>query len=173
MKKRILSGILVAAMATTMIATTAFAAEKTGTTDVTYNNTNQITDPGETDPTDAQWAVEIPSNIVFTDDVKEADATVRLVPINGAEDVNDVTGVTVTVSSENDYNLELSDDSDPVSYTLTYGGQVMNNSSQTSVGTLSGPSNTEIVGVAELTGTATKVGEHTDVLTYTVNDGEA
>ena len=45
MKKRILSGILVAAMATTMFATTAFAAEAEGTTKVIYDNRKQITDP--------------------------------------------------------------------------------------------------------------------------------
>lgn len=172
MKRRILSGILVAAMATTMIATTAFAATDDGTTNVTYNNTNQVTDPGVDDPTDAEWAVEIPSNIVFTDDVTEADATVRLVPVNGAEDVSTVSGVTVTVSSAKDYTLQLSDGSDPVAYTLTYNDTVMS-SVETSVGTLDGTTDTtEIAGVAKLTGTATKVGEHTDVLTYTVNDGE-
>lgn len=164
MKRRILSGILVAAMATAMLGTTVFAETGTATTDVSYNNTNQITDPDN--PEDPQWAVEVPSSIVFTDDVKEVDATVKLVATDGGS-IEGVSNVSVTVASDNEYELELAGGADPVDYTLTYSGQDANSGT---VGTLSTETNT-ISGKAVMTGTATQSGNHTDTLTYTVDTG--
>ena len=164
MKRRILSGILVAAMATAMLGTTVFAETGTATTDVSYNNTNQITDPDN--PEDPQWAVEVPSSIVFTDDVKEVDATVKLVATDGGS-ISGVSNVEVTVASANTYKLELSGGADPVDYTLTYSGQTANNGT---VGSLS-ESTATISGKAVMTGTAKQAGDHTDTLTYTVDTG--
>ena len=162
MKRRILSGILVAAMATAMLGTTVLAETGTATTDVSYNNTNQIPDPDN--PEDADWAVEVPSSIVFTDDVKEVDATVRLVATEGGS-IEGVSNIDVTVVSDNGYELQLSGGADPVAYTLTYDQQTANSET---VGTLSTENNT-ISGKAVMTGTATQSGNHTDTLTYTVD----
>ena len=163
MKRRILSGILVAAMATAMFATTAFAMEDNqAETKVSYNNTNQIPDPD--DPEDPQWAVEVPSSIVFTDDIKEVDATVKLVATEGGS-ISGVSGVNVAVASAHKYKLELAGGADPVEYTLTYSGQTANSGT---VGTLAETTAEEISGKAVMTGTATQAGDHTDTLTYTV-----
>lgn len=170
MKRRILSGILVAAMATAMLGTTVLAETGTATTDVSYNNTNQIPDPDN--PEDADWAVEVPSSIVFTDTVKEVDATVKLVAIDNA-DISDVKNVQVTVESEisdseDPYTLTLTGGADPVEYTLKYENQGANSGI---VGTLAGNGATSISGTAVMTGTATAAGNHTDTLTYTVDTG--
>ena len=169
MKRRILSGILVAAMATTMFATTAFAATSSKEVEVSYNNTDQITDPSEDN--DPKWAVEIPSAIVFNDTTKEVDTTVTLVGINGG-DLTDVENVTVTVESDNEYVLGLDGNkaTDPVAYSLLYNGTKMSSTSKT-VGVLS-ESTTEAPGIARLLGTATQTGNHTDTLRYIVDDGK-
>ena len=123
MKKRILSGILVAAMATTMFATTVFAAEGTGETLVVYNNANEIPAPGHED--DPDWAVVIPNKIEFTDEVNEIDTTVKLVPKYG-HTLEGVANVDVKVSSAHSYQMQLQGGSDPVSYDLTYGENTNN-----------------------------------------------
>ena len=163
MKRRILSGILVAAMATTMFATTAFAAERSKEVPVTYNNTNIIEDP-DSDEQLAKWGVSIPSSIVFTDEAKVVDTTVKLVPKGEEGSIADVENVVVSVTSDNQYKLTLEDGSDEVGYNLIYGENVNNGT----VGTLDGTNVVSVSGTAELTGTATAAGEHTDTLTYTV-----
>ena len=162
MKKRILSGILVAAMATTMFATTAFAAEAEGRTTVIYDNRKQITDPDHGN--NPQWAVNIPSTIIFTDDDKEIATDVELTALNGSN--IDATTVAVTVTSTKDYVMSLGADKtdDPVAYSLLYNDTVMSGE-KASVGSLTGDGD-KISGVARMTGTATKAGEHTDTLTY-------
>lgn len=138
------------------------ASEGTGSTNVSYDNQNQIPDPDPTDPTDPEWMVTIPSSIVFTDDNKEIDASVELVEKTGMP----AKPVTVSVESDNGYNLVLTDASDPVSYALGYGGKHMS-AIETMVAELTA-TNTRQTGTAKLTGKATKAGVHTDVLTYTV-----
>ena len=44
------------------------ASTSTGTANVSYNNTNEVPDPDH--PDNPQWAVTIPSSVVFTDDAK-------------------------------------------------------------------------------------------------------
>lgn len=162
MKKRILSGILVAAMATTMFATTAFAAEAEGRTTVIYDNRKQITDPDHGN--NPQWAVNIPSTIIFTDNDKEIATDVELTALNGSN--IEATTVEVKVTSTKDYVMSLGADNtdDPVAYSLLYNDTVMSGE-KASVGSLTGDGAT-ISGVARMTGTATKAGEHTDTLTY-------
>ena len=138
------------------------AAEGTGTTNVSYNNQNEVPNPDPSDPTAPEWMVTIPSSIVFTDDNKEIDASVELLEQTGMP----TSPVKVTVKSANEYNLNLTDSSDPVSYVLSYAGKSMS-AAETAVAELS-DTNTRQEGTAKLTGKATKAGVHTDILTYTV-----
>lgn len=141
-----------------------FATEKEGTTPVTYDNRNYIPDPDN--PVNPGWAVTIPSSINFTDDNKIIDTSVELVSINGGTIPTE--NVTVTVTSENDYQLKKNPGDDAgLSYKLTYGDKIMSDS-QKSVAVLNDSvtmqSGTAVLGNDK----APTRGQYTDTLTYTV-----
>ena len=120
--KKVMAMAMVMTMGLSMTTLGVSAAESKGTTNVSYSNQNEIPDP--TDPTNPDWMVTIPSSIVFTDDNKEIDASVELIKKAG-ELPDSSTPVSVSVESQNVYNLQLADSSDPVSYTLSYGSNLM------------------------------------------------
>lgn len=161
--KKVFAGAFAMAMVVSGTTSGVFAATQTGTTNVSYDNTNSIPDPGNPDNSD--WAVKIPSSIVFSDTVKKVDASVELVAVNGG--VLPTTDITITVASTNDYTLDLASKDDAMQYALMYGGTTMSNTT-TTVGIVK-DTNTKISGEAVLKGSAKKVGAHTDTLTYTVN----
>ena len=115
------------------------------------------------------YAVAIPQSIEFTANNRQIPVNLTLENPNGTP----YTGAEVTVGgsvvSKNGYKLNLKDNSDPVAYTLTYGGNAMqaNTTSQT-IGDLT-KTNSTLQGNAELpqTSQAAKNGNHTDTLTYT------
>lgn len=122
MKKK---SLLVAVIATGMMLPSTFgtisAVEGKKEIDVTYDNRSEITDPDN--PNGPEWAVTIPSAITFTDDAKEVDASIELVPM--------VTGgllpdgnVVVTIESVNGYKLENAN-GDAVGYKMIYGTNEM------------------------------------------------
>lgn len=165
MKKinKLLAAALAVGMMVPMASTSAFAATKTGTTDVSYDNTNIVPDPGNPDNPD--WGVSIPSSIVFTDANKKVDASVELVSINGG--TLPATDVTITVASQKAYKLNTAANDDEMSYALIYGNKTMtavaNEVGKLKAGTV------KVTGQAVLTGTAKKIGSHTDLLTYTIS----
>lgn len=161
--KKVIAMAMVMTMGLSMTTLGVSAAEGKGTTNVSYNNQNEIPNPDPTDPTNPEWMVTIPSSIVFTDDNKEIDASVELVEKTGMP----ANPVSVSVESKNAYNLQLTDSSDPVSYTLSYASKLMS-ATETKVADLTATSPKQ-EGTAKLTGKATKAGVHTDVLTYTVS----
>lgn len=161
--KKVIAMAMVMTMGLSMTTLGVSAADSTGTTNVSYNNQNEIPNPDPDDPTAPEWMVAIPSSIVFTDDNKEIDASVELVKKTGMP----VNPVTVSVESQNAYNLQLTDNSDPVSYALSYGGKLMTSSVKDVASLTEAAPKQE--GTAKLTGKATKAGVHTDVLTYKVS----
>ena len=159
--KKVIALAMVMTMGLSMSTLGGSAAEGTGTTEVSYNNQNEIPDPEN--PADPEWVVTIPSSIVFTDTNKELDASVELVE-KTALPAGDVT---VTVKSGNNYHLQLGSGDDAVSYSLTYDGKLMTDTN-IEVAVLNSSSRKK-AGKAILTGNATKAGLHTDTLTYTVS----
>lgn len=165
--KKVLAGAFAIALAAPMFATPVFAATETGTADVSYDNTNSIPDPEH--PDQPGWAVKIPSTIVFTDANPLLNVGVELIAVHGG--TLPTTDVTVTVASANAYKLQLGTaGTDDVPYVLQYGGTTMNNTTHKTVGTLN-QTTTTIAGTATLNGTAQQTGDHTDTLTYTIDNG--
>lgn len=168
MNKKFLSLLAVGAITTSMlsgvVANASPGNESGKNVQVTYNNQTTITDPDQ--PGDPQWQVAIPSGINFTEDKKKVDVSVSIQDIEG----NPYTGgssVNVKVKSLGDYKLKTSGSSE-VGYKLAYNDKVMVNTSAEEVGTLSN-SNQTIKGLATLgDDVATELGNHVDVLTYTV-----
>lgn len=166
MNKKVLSLLAVGAITTSMLsgvvanATTASSGKNV---EVTYNNQNSITDPDQ--PGDPQWQVAIPSGINFTEDKKSVDVSVSIQNMEGEAYVGEDT-VKVKVKSANDYKLKKG--SSEVGYKVAYADKIMTNSTSEEVGDLSS-SNQIIKGSATLgDDVATELGNHVDVLTYTV-----
>lgn len=168
MKKKMLTmaAALMAATAMTGVSS-AFAAEGTKDVPVTYDNRNIIPDPDN--PDNAEWGVVVPTAIVFTETVKERDADVELVGMNGhtITELSDDFAATVKVKSKNGMLLQLTDGSDQVSYTLDYEGTGVTGKTDVDIASLT-KADALKTGKAKLAGEATKLGDHTDTLTYTV-----
>ena len=164
--KLLVLGLAVGMMTPMAAPAVTHAATQTGTTDVSYDNTNMIPDPGN--PTNPNWGVKIPSSIQFTDANQKVDTTIELVSINGG--ALPTTDVTVTVASAKTYKMNTAANDDPVDYSLLYGGNVMSNTAPNNkVGVLKAGA-TKAVGSALMKGTAKKTGNHTDTLTYTISN---
>lgn len=141
---------------------------------VTYDNRNVIPDPDQ--PAGSEdWAVAVPSSIVFTDDNKtRTNVGVELIGYNGSS-LDDVElahpGLSVNVKTQSTNGMTLNLGTDKVAYTLTYGPEA-------SKIEVTGKTDTEIAdltvaapkkdGKAVMTGTATQMGVHTDTLNYTI-----
>ncbi|WP_415344474.1 hypothetical protein [Clostridium perfringens] len=169
MNKKVFSLLAAGAITTSMlsgvVAHAAPGAEDSKNIEVTYDNQTVVTDPDH--PTDPQWQVAIPSGINFTDDRREVKADVELQNQNGGAYTGDAQ-VKVSVSSQNEYKLVKG--LSKVDYTLGYGSKTMTNGDG-EIATLT-QSSTKSEGKAKLgdTNKATEVGQHTDTLTYTVQN---
>lgn len=140
------------------------AGEDTRDVDVVYDNSETITDPGDTD---ANWGVKVPTAIQFTDTDVSVSAPVELVGLNGTIIGTIDKTVNVSVKSKNGMKLLLNGNDDPVDYTLAYGDENVTGTAPLTL-TLNSKTNTEVEGTATKTGTATKKGMHKDTLTYSV-----
>lgn len=150
-------GIIIPGLTGNIIAVT-----DTGTTPVTYDNRNEIPDPDS--PITPEWAVTIPSTVSFSDDRKVIDTSVELISKNGG--VLPTEDVSVTVASTNNYKLKMG--SEAVSYKLIY-TDTMDNEGMTTVAKLN-KENVKQEGKAVLgKDKASKLGEYTDTLTYSVS----
>lgn len=133
---------------------------------------------GRADPAGPDYAVSIPTGLVF--DAKNVDnaidLTVKLVPAQGETVIKGDCKVEVSVASENGYKVQLATGVDEIAYRVNYGGTVLTGKTSTKIGTLvkdlATPANDveAIVGDAKLLGVATKTGNHTDKLVYTIVD---
>ncbi|MGG5304682.1 hypothetical protein IGK16_002303 [Enterococcus pernyi] len=147
------------------------AISQTGTTPITYDNRNILPDDN------AQYGMVIPTAISFSDDKKEADASMQIVGINGYDIDTDWTELDVTakVKSQNSYKLKNNTNKE-VSYEL----KMQNNTSKFT----ENDQEQEITkhfgkgrdtvkeekGTATLTGKATEKGQYSDILTYTFTE---
>lgn len=142
-----------------------------GSTPVTYDNRNILPD------NNAQYGMVIPTAISFSDNKKEADASVQIVGINGYDIDTDWTELDVTtkVKSQNSYKLK-NDNNKEVSYKL----KMENNSAEFTANDQEqeiskhfgkgGDTFKEEEGTATLIGKATEKGQYTDTLTYTFTE---
>lgn len=166
MNKKIFSLLAAGAITTSMLSGVVAHAATPGdkTVDVTYNNQTVIPDPDN--PDSADWQVAIPSGINFTDNRREVKTDVELQNGQGGQ-YSGSAQVSVSVKSKNEYKLKKSNSE--IDYKLTYAGQVMENTNHENVGTLT-ENGAKVEGTAKLgdTNNATEVGQHTDKLTYTV-----
>lgn len=171
--KKLLTGITAAALTFGAIAPSmsVFAAEKgEKNVPVTYDNRNIIPDPDN--PNDAAWGVVVPTAIAFTDTKTEVAANVELVGMNGhvISELGDKFSVNVKVKSAN--GMKLVYDTDSLGYTLAYGDVDVIGTTDVPVAdlTVAAP---EKVGKATFNGDkAKKLGNHTDTLTYTIQDND-
>lgn len=151
-----------------------YVAPSVGETPVTYDNRNVLPDGN------GQYGMVIPTAISFTDDKKEADASLEIVGVNGYDLDNDwqELDVSVKIKSSNGYNL-VKDGDKNVSYTLKMDGNGSSfnaNDQEQDITKHFGVSqgNGDIVkkdtGVATLTGKAPEKGQYLDTLTYTFTE---
>lgn len=144
-----------------------------GTTPVIYDNRNILPD------NNAQYGMVIPTAISFSDNKKEADASVQIVGINGYDIDTDWTELDVTtkVKSQNSYKLK-NDNNKEVSYEL----KMENNSAKFTENDQEqefskhfgkgGDTVKEEKGTATLTGKAPEKGQYSDTLTYTFTENK-
>lgn len=161
--KKIVALTLAAGLASSGIlsSVSAFAAEQTKDTPVSYSSAQNIPDPENPDAPD--YVVNVPASITFTDNNKTIDTTVSMTNPDGSVYAG-AKSAGVKVASKNNYKLK--NGNHEVDYKLTYAGNVMSAVAQ-NIGTLNKTSNS-VAGKAQLVGTATATGNYTDVLTYTV-----
>lgn len=137
---------------------------------VSYDNRNVIPDPDKPAGTE-DWAVAVPSSIVFTDAQKtRTDVGVELIGYNGATlaDVDAAhPGLSVNVKTKSLNGMTLNMGNDKVAYTLDYDGTAVTGTTDTGIADLTVATNKKD-GTATMTGTATQMGTHTDTLTYTI-----
>lgn len=175
---KLIAATMAVAVAAPVLSSSIFAADGTegsDTTEVTYNNSTIIPDPDN--PTAATWGVEIPKVIAFTDEVKKISADVKLRDLS-ADGVAfyPANGVKVTVKSANSFLLKLPVDGekDDIQYAMSYKKSdgtdltLKRDGTAQDIGTLMPTSAEEIKGTATMLGTATKTGNHSDTLTYTI-----
>lgn len=175
---KLMATTMALAVAAPVLTSSIFAAdgtEGTDTTEVTYNNATIIPDPDH--PTTATWGVEIPKVIAFTDNVKTISADVKLTDLSVESIPNyPAGGVKVTVKSKNSFLLSLPDteEKDDIPYTMTYKKsgsdelKLQKVNTPQEIGTLNATDTKTIKGSATMLGTATKTGNHSDTLTYTI-----
>ncbi len=175
---KLIAATMALTVAAPVLSSSIFAADGTegsDTTEVTYNNSTIIPDPDN--PTAATWGVEIPKVIAFTDKVKTISADVKLSDLSAdGKALYPTNGVKVTVKSANSFLLKLpvGEEKDDIQYTMTYktsGGtdlKLERNDTAQEIGTLMPTSAEKIKGTATMLGTATKTGNHSDTLTYTI-----
>lgn len=177
---KLIAATMALTVAAPVLSSSIFAADGTegsDTTEVTYNNSTIIPDPDN--PTAATWGVEIPKVIAFTDKVKTISADVKLSDLSAdGKALYPVNGVKVTVKSANSFLLKLpvGEEKDDIQYTMTYktsGGtdlKLERNDTAQEIGTLKSTDDPSkvIKGTATMLGTATKTGNHSDTLTYTI-----
>ena len=143
------------------------AISESGTTPVTYDNRTVLPDDN------AQYGVIIPTAISFTDDEKNADASLEIVGINGYNLDNDWTELNVTAKVKSTNGYTLNKEAKKVPYKITMVGNDKSFESGTEekeITTRLGVGNNtskKIPGTAELTGKATEKGQYSDTLTYT------
>lgn len=164
------------AMAVTLFSTTALAAGSSRTTQVVYDSSSETPDPDN--PTNPQWAVQVPTAIVFTDEAggRDANANVTLLKKGGATDFP-TDKIKVEVASKNGYKLQLNGTAgvDDLVYSLDYEdtqmpqtkGSVDNGTAKTLLGHVN-KSHEVITSTAHLRQDAMVTGTHTDTLTYTI-----
>lgn len=145
-----------------------YAAEKSGTTPVSYDNRNVIDVEGN-----GVWGVAIPTAITFTDDVQTAEGDIELVGLNGYH-LSDFASLNVdgTVKSTNSYNMigegSASGSTASYGYELNGNGEFDADATAQAIDQLNlGASKQE--GVATLKTKGTKKGQHKDTLTFTFN----
>lgn len=170
-RKKILAAAAVTAMALGTVASpmTTYAATSDQTVNVTYDNTNVVTDPDN--PNTPTWGVSVQTAVTFLDTAKERNADVELVGVNGhaVSELPTNLSVEVNVKSKNALKLELdaTTNKDPVAYTLVYGTANVSGTTAVKVATLTKTAPKQ-EGKATLTGAAKVKGTHKDVLTYTI-----
>lgn len=165
MKKKLIALAIGASAATTLfsgVQAFALGLEGSKSVPVTYDSSTSIPDPDN--PTNPTYQVVIPSAITFTEVNKPVDASVSIK--DGQDKSKPYVGsdtVKVSVSSQNNYKVTMNGSNDDLNYNLSYGAHTNDGS----IGNLT-QNNAEIKGQAVLKDPATKVGNHTDTLTYTV-----
>lgn len=132
---------------------------------------------GAAEPVSPNYAVVIPTGLVF--DAKNPfnvlTTDVELKPAQGQTAITMPSKAKVSVKSENEYKVQLSDGSDAIDYAITYEGVTLTGPTSQPIGVLvtnvqNTPENLKIEGTAKLKGVATKTGAHTDKLIYTIVD---
>lgn len=152
----------------------AFAADQSGTTNVTYSSSQQV--PGTNG-----WGFEIPTSIPFgADKSVTVDASVNLFNTTPGGSVDQITtlpvgGAKLHLQSANGFTL-MKGASDPVNYEITYTGGGVSKAlfdqsvtTKTAIGTFDKTNHTA-TGVATRTGDATEGGAHSDTLTFSYED---
>lgn len=144
----------------------------TNKTPVSYDYT------GRADPANPDYAVSIPTGLVF--DAKNVDnaidLSVKLVPAQGETNITANCKAEVKVKSANGYKVSLAGGVDEISYKVLYEGVELSGTTDTVIGTLqkntTAPADDKlkIEGSAKLLGVATRTGNHTDTLTYTITN---
>ncbi|WP_283702031.1 hypothetical protein [Clostridium perfringens] len=163
-------GIFALACAMTIVggmasATPVHAAEKSGTTPVSYDNRNIVDVEGN-----GVWGVAIPTAITFTDDLQTSKADIELVGLNGY-DLSDFASIDVdgTVKSTNSYNLvgEGSAAGSTASYTYELNGNAAftADANEQAIDKLT-LADSKQEGTATLVNKGTKKGQHKDTLTF-------
>lgn len=146
------------------------AMTQTGVTPVTYDNRTVLPDDN------AQYGMVIPTAISFTDEDKNADATVEIVGINGYDLDGDWIELEVTtkVTSLNGYTLNNGNKKIPYSLQMNGNtGPFASNTSEQEITTKFGVGQNrekKVQGTATLTGKATEKGQYSDTLTYTFTE---
>ncbi|NTJ98457.1 hypothetical protein HQ633_12705 [Enterococcus faecium] len=142
---------------------------------VTYNNMSTINDPDH--PNDPYYVIATPGNVTFTDNNKTFDGSVQMLKPDGSAAYEGDGVASVSVKSNNEYNLQLSDGTDKVAYDFLYASAAgkasatdkkMAASSDFQPLATMDKTNNEYHVRYTMTGKATKTGAHTDTLTYKV-----
>lgn len=164
-----------AALGMMFIGSTAISAQTnntidSGSTPVIYDNRSVLEDGN------AQYGMVIPTAISFTDDKKEADASVEIVGINGFNLDNDWTELDVTASVQSKNGYKLMNGTKSVAYKLEMDRQVFTGNTVQQINKKFGLGGTpadkvkKVTGKASLTEKATEKGQYSDTLTYTFTE---
>lgn len=146
---------------------------------VTYNNMSIIPDPDQ--PQSTNWAVGIPSAIIFTDEKDSIDVPVQLYAYENGKPTDNLDALKnstpdlslqISVKSNSSYQLSNilgNNNQEYGEYELSYEGKpTYTGNSDNVIGTLHIMNKTVINGTAKLTNKATSEGYFQDILTYTI-----
>lgn len=176
MGRVLLAGACAAALAVGS-AVPAFAAEQTGTTNVTYSSSTQV--PGTNG-----WGFEIPTAIPFGQDKSvTVDASVSLYNTTPGASVGQITtlpagGAKLYLKSANGFKLMTAANGDGVDYQIVYEGTAVGQqpktfdkaiTDKTEIGTFT-IDNYSATGTATRMANAMEGGAHTDTLTFSFDD---